>query len=77
METEVHCLTCARLTLTCLPCNVCPDVVFCSMDCLEKANKSFHKYECKMRLYGIIRHICLGDRHKTGEGIKENLFDKS
>ena len=52
---KLHCCQCARLTMCPLPCPRCPDVQFCSMECLTEACDSHHFYECKMRLYGILR----------------------
>ena len=43
--------------MTILPCPVCPDVQFCSQDCLFKSLQGHHKYECRMRLYGILRAL--------------------
>ena len=52
---QLHCIHCAKLTMCCLPCPQCPDVMFCSMECLHAALATYHFYECKMRLYGLLR----------------------
>ena len=43
--------------MTILPCPDCPDVQFCSQSCLFKSLEGHHKYECQMRLYGILRAL--------------------
>ena len=42
-----------------LPCPGCPDVLFCSLKCLSDAG-SYHKIECKIRLFGILRRLSAG-----------------
>ena len=56
-EIDVFCVQCGKSTICSFPCPACPDVLFCSMACLEKARKSHHKYECPMRFYAILKCI--------------------
>ena len=51
------CVQCGKSNICSFPCPACPDVLFCSMACLEKARKSHHKYECPMRFYAILKCI--------------------
>ena len=56
-EIDVFCVQCGKSNICSFPCPTCPDVLFCSMVCLEKARKSHHKYECPMRFYAILKYI--------------------
>ncbi|XP_055306392.1 SET and MYND domain-containing protein 4-like [Sitodiplosis mosellana] len=38
------CHSCLRLCMNCMACPNCPDVVFCSVDCMN--NDQIHKFEC-------------------------------
>ena len=57
MGSQLHCVNCGISSLTFLPCPFCPDVQFCSTLCLIKNLEGAHKYECSMRLYGILRVV--------------------
>ena len=54
---QAHCVLCGHASFCSIPCPHCPDVLFCSMECLETALASHHYYECKMRLYGILNQL--------------------
>ena len=54
---QLHCVNCGVSSLTILPCPRCPDVHFCSPTCLIQNLQGSHRYECDMRLYGILRAI--------------------
>ena len=57
MGSQLHCANCGTSCLTVLPCPNCPDVQFCSTRCLIKNLEGAHRYECSMRLYGILRVV--------------------
>ena len=60
-EAEVICVQCGKCSIVAFPCPSCPDVLFCSIPCLEAALASHHTYECApMRLYAILRSISEG-----------------
>ena len=42
-----HCHHCLRTTRCLLPCPRCPDVMFCSSECLNEARATYHKFECE------------------------------
>ena len=52
-----HCINCGASSHNILPCPSCPDVKFCSSKCLHQALQGHHRYECTMRLYGILRAV--------------------
>ena len=54
------CVQCGHSSLCSLPCPNCPDVFFCSTQCLQKASASYHHYECPMRLYAILKSTSRG-----------------
>ena len=54
---DVFCVHCGKSNICPFPCPSCPDVLFCSLRCLDQAQKSYHKYECQMRLYAILKYI--------------------
>ena len=57
LTSQLHCVNCGTLSLTILPCPKCPDVQFCSTTCLRQNLQGCHRYECNMRLYGILRVV--------------------
>ena len=63
---QLHCVHCGAPTLTILPCPNCPDVQFCSIECIKQGLRGPHRYECSMRLYGILRAV---NRNVTGHGL--------
>ncbi|XP_044001586.1 SET and MYND domain-containing protein 4-like [Aphidius gifuensis] len=42
----ISCWHCCRQTLAGIPCDECPNVVFCSPECKEKAWNEYHNLEC-------------------------------
>ena len=54
---DTFCVYCGQLSICPLPCPQCPDVLFCSLQCLRLARQTFHQYECSMRLYGFLRSV--------------------
>ena len=40
-----------------LPCPDCCVVCFCSVECRDQAQKTYHKYECKMKLYEMLHFM--------------------
>ncbi len=50
----IYCVHCAEATRFPWPCPRCPDVLYCSITCAEAALLSYHKYECELRLYGML-----------------------
>jgi len=48
-----YCLQCLKNITVLYPCSSCPRVVFCSRECQEIAEGSFHKYQCQLDLYGL------------------------
>ncbi|TRY75318.1 hypothetical protein TCAL_00745 [Tigriopus californicus] len=54
---DLYCHSCAGLLLLALPCPACPDVLFCSLKCLETSLASHHKRECKIRLFGVLKKL--------------------
>ncbi|KAH8354910.1 hypothetical protein KR093_000930 [Drosophila rubida] len=61
----IRCATCKQERyLTLIPCDNCCSVMFCSEDCKQLANDSFHKYECPIidllhRMFNKIHGIAL------------------
>jgi len=56
-----HCVHCMRFSPAPLPCENCCVVCFCSLECKEAATNSYHKYECKMKLYEMLHEM--GDEY--------------
>ncbi len=56
-----HCLHCLNHSIAPLPCPDCCSVSFCSVRCQQEANSTYHKYECKMKLYEMLHFM--GDEH--------------
>jgi len=52
-KTLQYCLACLRNVTVSYPCSGCPRVVFCSRNCQQLAEGSFHKYQCQLDLYGL------------------------
>jgi len=48
-----YCLQCMQNVTVSYPCSGCPRVVFCSRECQQIAESSFHKYQCQLNLYGL------------------------
>ncbi|KAJ3645435.1 hypothetical protein Zmor_023093 [Zophobas morio] len=42
----IHCAMCLELCYNTIPCDNCLFLLFCSEECKNKANSTFHKYEC-------------------------------
>ena len=58
---KTHCLNCMKFSKAPLPCEDCCVVSFCSVKCRDIANASYHKYECKMKLYEMLHFM--GDEY--------------
>lgn len=56
-----HCLHCLSHSIAPLPCADCCAVSFCSSRCKEEATKTYHKYECRMKLYEMLHFM--GDEY--------------
>lgn len=54
---DLYCHCCSGLLMLALPCPTCPDVLFCSLKCLVTSLSSYHKRECKIRLFGILKKL--------------------
>nr|XP_018910791.1 PREDICTED: SET and MYND domain-containing protein 4 [Bemisia tabaci] len=42
-----HCHHCFQRLKIPMPCSTCSGVSFCSVDCMEEASSSYHRFECK------------------------------
>lgn len=49
-RTKPYCLTCFEVENVFIPCDRCPSVMFCSLQC--KTNNVTHEYECGTNLHG-------------------------
>eukprot|EP00092_Neocalanus_flemingeri_P007710 GFUD01008326.1.p1 GENE.GFUD01008326.1~~GFUD01008326.1.p1 ORF type:complete len:633 (+),score=153.13 GFUD01008326.1:157-2055(+) len=52
-KTLQYCLQCLKNVTVQYPCSGCPRVVYCSRECQQVAEGSFHKYQCQLDLYGL------------------------
>ena len=56
-----HCVHCLSHSIAPLPCEDCCAVSFCSVRCKEAATSTYHKYECRMKLYEMLHFM--GDEY--------------
>ncbi|KAJ8946913.1 hypothetical protein NQ314_008712 [Rhamnusium bicolor] len=49
----LHCHECLELCYNMIPCENCTEVLYCSENCREQANKTYHKYECILFQLGL------------------------
>lgn len=73
-ECDTVCINCGDVTICPLPCPKCPDVFFCSLPCLQYALRTFHYYECSMRLYGFLRCLSKGKEMSVGRMLPLRLL---
>lgn len=45
------CWECNRFLRNCIPCDCCKNVIFCTVECKERAWNEYHNVECKMLSY--------------------------
>jgi SET and MYND domain-containing protein 4 len=43
---KTHCDTCLKRVRTLIPCEHCPNVIFCSEKCLDASKSGYHRFEC-------------------------------
>ncbi|XP_044006082.1 SET and MYND domain-containing protein 4-like [Aphidius gifuensis] len=60
------CWHCGKQTWSGLPCNNCPDVIFCSKTCQQNSNDCYHDIECninkKIKSFGLPNSLSMGVR---------------